>query len=104
MGVGVKTTTSSLFVIAKRGKYNILVKKSKLQDSTNFSVSVFDSSTITVDGEEFVRATTGNARIPAEYKDPFIFFKFGRAEDQWMEPFRNSKQLSDTKLEAAKYT
>lgn len=87
----------------KRGKYDISERRSKLQDSTKCSVSVFDSSTVTVDGEEFVLMATGNARIPMRYKDYFLYFKFGIAEDKWMQPFRNSNKLSDTKLEAAKY-
>lgn len=97
-----KAQYTKLATGTKRGNYDLTEKKSKLLDQSEFSVSIFDNLPETVDGEDFLLLSRGG-RIPSDYKDDFVYVRHGRAQEKWMEQFRNSGRLSNAKVEAAKY-
>jgi len=46
----------------------------------------------------------GGGRIPIEYKEDFLFVKFGRVPDDWVKAFAESQLLSEAKIEQVKHT
>ena len=86
----------------KRGKYNV-IKATKRQDDVNFvSSSIFKDEVVTVDGVEYLDVCVGG-RIPAEYKDLYMYVKLGKAPDDWVKCYETTQFLSVAKIEQAKH-
>ena len=86
----------------KRGKYNNVNVATKAMDDVDFvKCSVFKDDAVWVDGIEYLDIVVGG-RIPAEYKQLYMYAKLGRAPDNWVECLDNCKFLSASKKEQAK--
>ena len=79
-------------------------RKTKRQDTTEFSASIF-GNTVQVEGEAggFVELAGVEGRIPAKFKEEYLFVKTARAPDEWVQGFIDLNTLSAVKIEAVKY-
>ena len=79
-------------------------RKTKLQDTTEFSASIF-GNTVQVEGEAggFVKLAGVEGRIPGKLKKKHLFVKTARAPDEWVQGFIDLNKLSAAKIEGVKY-
>jgi len=84
-----------------RGKYKSNYAN-KRKDNIDFVAATYDD-TVTVDGQEFAVLPCGGGRIYKEYLHRYVYVATGRAPDDWVQCFADSKLLSQSKQEEAKY-
>ena len=85
----------------KRGKYNVTRLTKKDDNVRCVSTNVFKDEVTTIDGVEYLDLQIGG-RIPAEFKELYLYVKFGIAPKDWVKCLEDCKLLSKTRVEQAK--
>ena len=98
---GLKKTVLEKTTGKARGKYKTNYAN-KRQDNVDFVASTFDK-TITYEGEEYIILPCDGGLIEKVHLHQFVYVTTGRAPDDWVQCFADSKLLSDAKKEEAKY-